>query len=356
MHDFLKQDRPCFEPAESSRRRSSLLMLGGCNACSWLMQMSFSFITVAVSVVFPKAALAQQPYPAASDDLQPAAAKTFSTPAAPPSQPNDPFHLDFSFASTYVGSGDVKFQGNTAAHSDGAFSQTADLRAQISMNDQWSVLLDLGSANILENSVAGAPVPAQINTLTLQPGLEYLVNPRCTFSAIIGPALYNLQNLRGSDVGLCGSVWVNYRLNPDMNFVLGVNFNPSRDIPVLPVGGVHWQIQPDLALDLIVPKPRVVYKVASGLSVFAGGELDLITFRTDGDIETKTGVAGFNNALGSYRDIRVGVGTEYYLNPQFSLSLEGGYSVGREIDYSRIDSKAKFDSAAYLQVGLKVHF
>jgi hypothetical protein len=33
--------------------------------------------------------------------------------------------------------------------------------------------------------------------------------------------------------------------------------------------------------------------------------------------------------------------------------VEGGYSFDRELDYQRIDRSVKFDSAPYVQAGLK---
>ena len=40
----------------------------------------------------------------------------------------------------------------------------------------------------------------------------------------------------------------------------------------------------------------------------------------------------------------------------FSLSVEGGYSVGREIDYKNIGQTVTFDPAPYVQAGLKYRF
>jgi hypothetical protein len=350
---MINQDRTCLERIEFNGRR--LLLLLFCERDAFFCRILVSLVTGAV-LVFPAGPALAQPNPSAGKEPPPGTAQAYSTEAGPATLPTgNPCQLDVSITSTYVGAGDVKFQAATDGRSH-ALSENADVRARIALNDQWSVLLGLGSENIFLNSVTGAPVPDQIHTVRLQPGLEYRVNAQWTAIASVGPAIYNLQDIHGNDVGLAGMVLTVYQFRPDLRLLLGASFNPDGDIPVLPVGGVHWDIKPNLALDLIMPKPRVIYQVASGLGVFAGGELNFVTFRTGDNIETKTGVAGFNNALGSYRDIRVGAGAEYNLNHRFSLSLEGGCSVGRQIDYSRIDSTLKFGSAPYVEGGLKIRF
>jgi hypothetical protein len=60
--------------------------------------------------------------------------------------------------------------------------------------------------------------------------------------------------------------------------------------------------------------------------------------------------------LGTYHDFHLGAGVEYALLPGLSLSAEGGYSVGREIDYKRIGQTVAFDPAPYGQVGVKYRF
>jgi len=59
---------------------------------------------------------------------------------------------------------------------------------------------------------------------------------------------------------------------------------------------------------------------------------------------------------GTYRDFHLGAGVEYEIVRGLSLSVEGGYSVGRQIDYQRIDQTVSFDPAPYAQAGLRYRF
>ena len=62
----------------------------------------------------------------------------------------------------------------------------------------------------------------------------------------------------------------------------------------------------------------------------------------------------FNNGIATYRDFLLGAGAEYRICHGLSLSLKGGYSFGRELDYQRIDQTVKFGSSPFVQVGLKM--
>lgn len=64
----------------------------------------------------------------------------------------------------------------------------------------------------------------------------------------------------------------------------------------------------------------------------------------------------YNHALGTYHDFHLGAGVEYELLTPLSLTAEGGYSVGREIRYTRIEQTVSFDPAPYCQVGVRYRF
>jgi hypothetical protein len=95
------------------------------------------------------------------------------------------------------------------------------------------------------------------------------------------------------------------------------------------------------------------YRVTPRLKFFAGVDGNFTVFRAGGNLGNKIGQSQFNNALGTYRDFRIGVGAEHQIVRGWSATVEGGYSLGREINYTRIDETVKFGSAPYIQVGLR---
>ncbi len=104
------------------------------------------------------------------------------------------------------------------------------------------------------------------------------------------------------------------------------------------------------------PRPVIIYRPMPKLSLFAGGDFKFAVFRADSNQGDKLGQPRYDNALGTYRDFHLGAGIEYELVRGLSLSAEGGYSVGRQINYRRIDQTVEFDPAPYVRAGLRYRF
>jgi hypothetical protein len=80
-----------------------------------------------------------------------------------------------------------------------------------------------------------------------------------------------------------------YRYRPTLSWSLGFFVSPNSSLsPVLPVGGLDWKINRKFELQLMFPKPRLLYQIRSSWSVFAGGDLTGATFRTKDDFGTKS--------------------------------------------------------------------
>lgn len=268
--------------------------------------------------------------------------------------PSVPWRIGASLDYSYISGGDVSFQGATGK-SD-AQSLNARIHAEIPINDQWFVPVGIGSRNLFLGTVAGAPIPDQINTAGFDAGLGYHFNDQWTFAGSIGPRFYRLDDIGGDDIGVGGTIRAVYRWKPNLTLVFGVNFNTRRQAPFLPAAGLRWGIRTNLTLNLMWPRPSLVYRVGRKLDVFLAGGGDFTAFRADSNLGNNIGQPQFNNALGTYRDFRVGVGADYRLRRGLSIGVEGGYSFGREIDYKDIDQTVSFGNAPYIQAGLRYRF
>jgi len=258
--------------------------------------------------------------------------------------------LDYS----YVAAGDVKYYG-TKGHSEAETFHLA-VTGEIPLTDRWYVPLGIGSENIWMNSVVGAPVPDQINTLRFNAGLGLRLNEQWTFAASLGPVLYALQDIESNDLGIVAMVNAAYRVRPNLLLSFGAAVNPDTDVVVFPAIGARWDIRTNLTLNLMFPKPGIIYRAAPRLSLFAGGGLNGATFRTDNQMASRTGLPQFNRALATYWDFHLGVGVEYQLIRRVFANLEGGYSLGRQIHYTRVHETVKFDPSPYVQAGLRFRF
>lgn len=255
----------------------------------------------------------------------------------------------------YVAGSAPKFQGTRLGDSD-AFNYKLQAGTRVPLNKDWFLNLDLISDNFSLEQVSGAPIPENIHTLRLNAGLGYRWGEKWTFSALLSPSLYRLEDVRGDDLGISGGVLARYQANPSLTWSFGLFAAPDSDLPVMPVVGVRWLINDRYTLEVGMPKTRLSYRIDSKWAVYGGVDLNGAVFRTSEDLGTKTGLPQYNNALATYRDVRLGVGTSYEFAHGLRAELETGYSVYREIDYFRIDDSVRFDPAPYVRLGLNIRF
>ncbi len=261
----------------------------------------------------------------------------------------------FSVDGSYVGAGQAKFEGAKLGNSD-AEMVGASLAGAVPINERWFVPLGVSSANIFLEPVPGTPIPSEIHTLRLFSGLGYKVNDQWTVGGSVGPDFYKIGDVTTSGIGVAGTVHAIWQVRGDLTVAFGVAIVPDLDIPVLPAAGVRWDIRTNLTLNLMFPRPIIIYRAAPRLNFFAGADFKFALFRADNDQGTRIGQPSYNNGLGTYRDIHLGAGVEYRIARGLWASAEGGYSVAREIDYKRIGQTIDFDPGPYVQAGLKYRF
>ena len=200
------------------------------------------------------------------------------------------------------------------------------------------------------------PIPDHINVIRLNAGLGYRFAENWTVTASAGPVLYRVEDIEGDDFGVAGLVRATYRISPDLIFNFGLGFNPDTDVPVLPMVGARWRLETNLTLNLMFPRTGVIYQAAPRLSLFVGVGLSGATFRTSDSLGTGIGDPRFNHALATYWDVRAGVGAEYAISRVLGVTLEGGYSVWRELHYKDLDETVRFSPGPFVQVGIRCRF
>ena len=260
-----------------------------------------------------------------------------------------------SVNSGYDWSSSTKFQGGRVGDSD-AYNINIEVGAHITLNDKWFVQLSLMSDNFYLEQLSAAPIPDAINTLRLNAGLGYRLNDKWTITALASPSFYRFDNVNGDDVGVAGSVMAAFRASPKLSLVFGIIGSPDSDAPVLPILGAHWRINDRYLVELGVPRTRMSYYIEKNWAVYAGGNLNGTIFRAGDTLGTQIGQSQYNNALGYYRDIRAGVGTSCEIIHGFRAEFEGGYSVYRDIDYTRVDTNVRFRPSPYVRLALSYRF
>ncbi len=258
--------------------------------------------------------------------------------------------------SSYNSPGTAKFQGTHLGKSD-AFSVSLDVGKDVPLNDQWFLQFDLGQDNFFLGEVAGAPIPNAVHTMRFGTGVGYRLNDQLTLTGMVSPLLYRFEDIQGDDVGFSGGLMASYRENAKLTWSFGLMVMPDTDLPVvLPVVGVKWLINDRYTLEVGIPKTRLSYHFDQKLTLYTGLDLVGTTFRTSDDMGTRFGQPQYNNALATYRDIRMGIGASYKIIHGLQGEVEAGCSAFREINYTKVDSDVKFDPGAYVRLGLTWHF
>lgn len=116
-----------------------------------------------------------------------------------------------------------------------------------------------------------------------------------------------------------------YRLDPQVDFVFGVDYLDRDDIPLLPVAGIILTPRDDLRLELVFPRPRIELRISPKRSLYLAGELGGGTWA----------IERVNNAsdVFTYRELRLLFGLATVGEDGHEASLEIGYVFDREISY-----------------------
>lgn len=312
---------------------------------------TFLITAGAVAVLAPVVATAQQATTTRFEVIRPSPGE---------GKPDDgPPLLDVKLDTSYTVAGETKFRG-------GKFGDSGALNVNLSAStfvplsktsEKWMLPFDLQSQNLYLDSLTGVPLPNRINTLEFSTGLACKPNDQWMFMARISPTLYKFEDIGANDIGISGGLMVEWEYSPSVKWMFGLMAQSDNDLPVIPFVGVDWKISEKWELELMLIKPRVIYTLNDQWKFNAGMGMNFgTTFRTSDTLGTSVGLPRYNDALGSYSDMRFGLGAEYQLNKSWSFEAEAGYSINREIDYRNIDKKVKFDDAPYFRLGLKFEF
>lgn len=255
----------------------------------------------------------------------------------------------------YVGGGATKFQGARLGDSD-AFDFDLQAGARVPLDEAWFLQLGLRSENIYLDQENGAPIPEEIHTFHFSAGLGYRLNEKWTLTGLLSPSLYRFEDVGINDFGLSGGLLARYEANPRLTWSLGIVVAPDSDVKALPTVGVRWLINDRYSLEVGMPKTRLSYRLNPAWALYGGMDMIGATFRAGEHLGTETGFSRYNNALATYRDIRLGLGASYEVLRGIRAEAETGVSIFREVYYSSIDEQVRFNPAPYVRLGMSARF
>jgi hypothetical protein len=137
----------------------------------------------------------------------------------------------------------------------------------------------------------------------------------------------DFEQVDREDLRLTGLFLAYYPWRPNVQVAGGLMLGDWTGLyGVMPAAGVRWQATDNLILELFMPRPRAIYKVADVCSVFAsagpaGGQWN-IGDESEDDPERDL----------HYKAIQASVGTEWRLRPGLSVTLAGGGLFNRSLE------------------------
>ncbi|HEY2343159.1 MAG TPA: hypothetical protein VGH90_09035, partial [Chthoniobacteraceae bacterium] len=107
------------------------------------------------------------------------------------------------------------------------------------------------------SSTAGAPIPNTLQSEAIVVGVDMAFGSSILARIEADPGFYSASGrITGSSFDIPIIIGGSYLWSKDVQLALGISIDPQREYPVLPGGGIRWQINDRWLLDGILPKPR----------------------------------------------------------------------------------------------------
>jgi Domain of unknown function (DUF6268) len=257
-----------------------------------------------------------------------------------------PLTGEFSVDGTYVGEGDVERGGK---HVNDFDEIDSDIRVVLTPRIKLGVLR-LGAE--WERLSFGFPeqtaLPNTLQSFSTIIGLDTQLSDSIIIRAEGQPGLYSsgLGHLSWQDFNMPFIVGGTYIFSPNFQLVLGVSVDIERKYPVIPAGGLRWNIGPQWLLDAVLPTPRLQYEVNRAVSLYVGATVKETNYRVDDEFGESHGIPRLDSAILTYSEVRTGAGFDWKISPIVTLTGEVGYQPYREFDFYRADVRYHQDGGA----------
>jgi hypothetical protein len=362
---------------------------------------------IAAFVLGPVMALHAGDATAPTVDTSPPAADTAMSTESTPVPSNLKTSYEFDGDTSYVGDARTNFGGGISGK---VSEQNDDAKFLIEpqFNDGPIYRFGLSYERYNFGLSQAAPVPDALQAENLVVGMDFQLFNSWLVRVEADPGFYT----DGRDAAVRGfnvpfTIGGSYISGEDVQWVLGLEVDINRQIPVFPAVGLRWQFRDQWVLDLILPTPRLEFDENKNLAFYLGADVDDGTYRVDqqlgvgyddayrtpGTAKTQPlerRIVGYSvagpfatpifqtfrpaasaasasvpSAVGAhlggtiveYDEVRIGAGMSWKASKALTFELECGYLPYREFDFHRADVHFSNNSGApYGQMSLTAQF
>jgi len=143
-----------------------------------------------------------------------------------------------------------------------------------------------------------------------------------------------------------------YQSSPTTKWVFGVAYLNRAGASVLPVGGIIFEPSPEVKWELVVPQPRIAWRLPGGIPGCGDERWFYIAGEFGGGVWSIERPATGTPDLLTTRDYRVILGYERKIRGGLSRRFEVGYVFGRELEFDSATPDVSLDDTLMLRAGL----
>lgn len=256
-----------------------------------------------------------------------------------------------------TGAGDVELSGDTLGEVE---TMRAKIEASYSIPSEGDWSFEVGGAYErleVDSTPDLALMPENLSAISLNLQAMWRLNDKWMVNASISPGFYGDDEVDFSD-GLNAPLMLlgMWQKSESVSVAVGLRVDAFSDMPVLPVLGVNWRINPEWELSLGVPRTELKYQWSEQLALYGGFSMEGNSYAVDNPALLTEAGNPVGKTYVSESEFRGLVGLEYKFDSGVKLNLEGGYGFGREFDYHDEDVKLEVDPAAFGAVSVSFAF
>ena len=294
-------------------------------------------------------------------DVAPSDALTSSTAAEVPDTTPEPSKLKTSYElnadTSYVGDARTNFGSGT--HGDVSEERT---RGHFVLSPQYNdgpiYRFGLAYQRYSFGFSKAAPIPDILQSENLIVGMDFELFNSWLVRVEADPGLYgDARSVGFRSFNVPFLIGGSYIASADLQWVLGLDVDINRQLPVIPAIGVRWSFTDNWVIDAVLPTPRLEYDWSKALTLYLGGDVDDGTFKMDRGLGTALGRPDLSGAVVEYDEVRVGAGFSWKASKAVTFEVEGGYLPYREFDFHRSNTHfSNADGAPYGQMSFNARF